>query len=133
MSPALASTFFTTESPGKPRQKHISCQFLKHPLIKRKRTHLNRSGPSLQPRVVKPVSPGVYGLFGKGYTGFPCSSVGKEYVLQCRNPGFNPWVGKILWRRKWQPTPVFLPGKSHGQKSLVGCSPWGSKELGTTR
>ena len=39
--------------------------------------------------------------------------------LQCRRPGFYPLVGKITWRRKWQPTPVFLPGKSHGQKRLV--------------
>ena len=46
--------------------------------------------------------------------------------------GFNPWVRKIPWRRKWQPTPVFLPGKYHGQRSLVGCSPWGSKELDMT-
>ena len=38
---------------------------------------------------------------------------------------FNPWVGKIPGRRKWQPVPVLLPGKSHGQRSLVGCSPWG--------
>ena len=45
---------------------------------------------------------------------------------------FNPWVGKISWRRKWQPTPVFLPGKSHGQRNLVGYSPWGCKELDTT-
>ena len=44
--------------------------------------------------------------------------------------GFSPWVRKILWRRAWLPTPVFLPGKSHGQKSLVGYSPWGHKELG---
>ena len=51
---------------------------------------------------------------------------------ECRTPGFNPWVGKISWRRKWQPTPVFLPGKSHGQKSLVGYSPWGRKESDTT-
>ena len=42
-------------------------------------------------------------------------------------PGFNPWVGKIPWRRQWQPTPVFLPGESHGQRSLVGCSPWAYK------
>ena len=41
-------------------------------------------------------------------------------------------VGKIPWRRKWQPTPVFLPGESHGQSSLVGCSPWGRKESDTT-
>ena len=46
--------------------------------------------------------------------------------------GFDPWVGKILWRRKWQPTPVFLPGKSHGQRSMVGCSPWGRKESDMT-
>ena len=42
--------------------------------------------------------------------------------LQCRRPGFDPLVGKILWRRAWQPTPVFLPGESHGQRSLVGYS-----------
>ena len=42
--------------------------------------------------------------------------------------GFDPWVGKIPWRRKWQPTPVFLPEESHGQKSLVVYSPWGCKE-----
>jgi len=41
---------------------------------------------------------------------------------------FNPWIGKIPWRRKWQPTPVFLPEKFHGQRSLVGCIPWGCKE-----
>ena len=52
--------------------------------------------------------------------------------LQCGRPGFNPWVGKIPWRRKWQPTPVFLPGESHGQRSLAGCSPWGLKELDIT-
>ena len=44
----------------------------------------------------------------------------------------NPWVGKIPWRRKWQPTPVFLPGKSHGPRSLVGYCPWGHKESDTT-
>ena len=53
----------------------------------------------------------------------------KRICLQCRRPGFDPWVGKIPWRRKWQPTPIFLPGKSHGQRSLAGYSPWGHKEL----
>ena len=48
------------------------------------------------------------------------------------DPGFNPWVGKISWRKKWQPTPVFLPGKSHGRWNLVGYSPWGRKESDTT-
>ena len=46
--------------------------------------------------------------------------------------GFNPWVGKIPWRREWQPTPVVLPGESHGQRSLAGYSPWGHKESDTT-
>ena len=52
---------------------------------------------------------------------FPGGSDGKESAYQCRRPRFNPWVGKIPWRRKWQPTPVFLPRKSHGHRSLVGC------------
>ena len=52
--------------------------------------------------------------------------------LQGGRPGFNPWVGKIPWRRKWQPTPVFLPGESHGRRSLVGYSPWVRKESDTT-
>ena len=42
------------------------------------------------------------------------------------------WVGKILWRREWQPTPVFLPGEPHGQRSVAGYSPWGHKESDTT-
>ena len=46
--------------------------------------------------------------------------------------GFDPWVGKIPWRRAWKPTPVFLPGESPGQKSLKGYSPRGSEELDTT-
>ena len=45
--------------------------------------------------------------------------------------GFDPWVGKIPWRRAWQPTPVFLPGESHGQRSLAGYSPWGRRESDT--
>ena len=46
--------------------------------------------------------------------------------------GFDPWVRKILWRRKWQPAAVFLPRESHGQRSLGGYSPRGRKELDTT-
>ena len=42
--------------------------------------------------------------------------------LQCRRPGFHPLIRKIPWRREWLPTPVFLPGESHGQRSLMGCS-----------
>ena len=50
-------------------------------------------------------------------------------LLQCGRPRLDPWVRKIPWRREWQPTPVFLPGESHGQRSLAGHSPWGCKEL----
>ena len=47
----------------------------------------------------------------------------ERVCLQCGRPGFNPWVGKIPWRRKWQPTPEFLPGGSHGQRRLAGHGP----------
>ena len=57
--------------------------------------------------------------------GFPSGSDGKESACQCGKPGFYPWIGKIPWRRKGQPAPVFLPGESPGWRSLglqsVGC------------
>ena len=67
--------------------------------------------------------------------GFPGDASSKEPTCQCRRlprHGFNPWVRKIPWRRKWQPTPVFLPGKSHRQRSLVDYSPWGCTESDMT-
>ena len=63
--------------------------------------------------------------------GFPSGSDCKSVCLQWRRPRFDHWVGKIPWRRKWQPTPVFLPGKSHGLRSLR-YRPRGRKELDTT-
>ena len=57
---------------------------------------------------------------------------GYSVCLQCRRPRFNPWVRKISRRRKRQPTPVLLPGKSHGWRSLVGYGPWGCKESDMT-
>ena len=62
--------------------------------------------------------------------GLPWWLSGKEYTCQCRRQGFDPWVRKTPWRKKWQPTPVFLPGKSHGHRSLAGYSPWGCKRVG---
>ena len=65
----------------------------------------------------------------------PGSTSGQESTRQRRGHKrreFNPWVEKIPWNRKQQPTPVFLPGKLHGQRSLAGYSPWGHKELDTT-
>ena len=61
---------------------------------------------------------------------------GKEPTCQCRRHKrhrFDPWVGKIPWRRKWHPTSVFLPGKSHGQRSLEVYSLWGHRESDTTK
>ena len=66
---------------------------------------------------------------------FPRWLSSKESACQCRRHRrcrFNPWVRKIPWRRKWQPTPVFLPGKFHRQRTLAGYSPWGLKVLDTT-
>ena len=74
----------------------------------------------------------IQGLTGKLSLGFPGGSDGKSICLQCRRPGFDPWIRRIPWRRKWQPTPVLLPGKFHGQRSLVSYSPRGRKESGTT-
>ena len=67
--------------------------------------------------------------------GFLDSTVGKEFVCQSRRHrrcGFSPWVWKIPWRSAWQPTPVFLPGKSHGQRNVEGYSSQGLKESDTT-
>ena len=57
------------------------------------------------------------------------AQMGIRIHLQCRRPGFDAWVGKSPWRREWLSTPVFLPGESHGQRTLVGYSPWHCKEL----
>ena len=62
--------------------------------------------------------------------GLPWCLSGKESACQCRRWRFNPWARKTPWRRKWQPTPVFLPEKSYGQRSLVGYSPWVCKRVG---
>ena len=66
----------------------------------------------------------------KGRYGLPFWLNGKESTCQCRKHGSNPWVVKIPWRRKWQPTPLFLPGKPHGQRRLAGYSPCASKRMG---
>ena len=64
---------------------------------------------------------------------FTGGSGGKVFAYNAGRTEFNPWVRKILWRRNWQPTPVFLPGKSRGQRSLKGYSPWGLNESDTTK
>ena len=67
--------------------------------------------------------------------GFPGSTSVKDLTCQCRRCkrlGFDPWIRKIPWSRKWHPTPIFLPEEFHGQKSLVAYSPWGCQESDKT-
>ena len=67
--------------------------------------------------------------------GFQGSTSGQEPACQCRRHKrsmFDPWAGKILWKRAWQPTLVFLPGESHRQRNLAGFCPWGHKGSATT-
>ena len=63
------------------------------------------------------------------FKGFPSGASGKASV---NRRGFDSWIGKIPWRSAWQPAPVFLPGESHGHRSLAGYSPWCSKESDLT-
>ena len=60
------------------------------------------------------------------------SLVAQIVYMQSGRPGFHPWIGKIPWRRRWQPPSLFLPGRSHGQRSLAGYRSWGRKERDLT-
>ena len=71
-------------------------------------------------------------IYSSTFTGTSFVVQCKESTCQHRRPEFNPLVRKIFWRRKWQPTLKFLPEKSHGQRSLVGYSPWGCKKSDKT-
>ena len=64
--------------------------------------------------------------------GFPGDSDSKESACNVRGPMVHPWVGKIPWKKPCLPTPVFLPGEFHGQRSLAGYSPWDHKESDMT-
>ena len=66
------------------------------------------------------------------YIDFLGDATGKEPACQCKEHKFNPWDGKVPWRRKWQPAPIFLSGKFNRQRSLAGCSPWGHRESDMT-
>ena len=67
-----------------------------------------------------------------GFQGCPDGSAGEECTCNAGDTGLIPGTGKTPWRRKWQPTPVLLPGEFYGQRSLVGYSAWGLKELNVT-
>ena len=91
--------------------------------------YLPRESPWDQHVPVRSVwTPGAHGLSPLSHLPWlPRWLSDKESACRHWKHGFDPWVGKIPWRRKWQSTPVFLPGESHGQRSLVDYSPWGHK------
>ena len=116
----------------------MACMFFRHPVSKFKKRDFHgspvartlsfqRRGQRTQFLVAEPRSHMLHSTAKKkvpkdfkvpeGSIG--ASLYGKESHLQCRRPGFNPWVRKIPWRREWQTTPVFLPGEAHGQRSLA--------------
>ena len=67
--------------------------------------------------------------FGAHFGGHGKGNIFYRYYYTCSRPRFDPWIGKFPLRRAWQPTPVFLPGYPHGQRSLVGFYPRGCEEL----
>ena len=127
-SPALAGGFFTTESLGKSisRYEHSIIHNLIPELLRlncRPMPNTSWSDTNLPLIVQAPI------LFCVLFTLIHDKS-GREPACQCRRQnrcGLDIWVGKIPWRRAWQPAPVFLPGESHEQRSLVGHRPWGCK------
>ena len=76
-------------------------------------------------------SPGIWHQL-KTTEDFPGGASSKQPAYQCRRHGFDPLAREISWRRAWQPTLVFLPGESYGQRSLMGYSPWGCREFDMT-
>ena len=82
----------------------------------------------------------LFALLGGGHLYLPQASEGRsslvaqtvKHLLAMQGPGFDSWVRKVPWRKKWQSTLALLPGKSHGWRSLIGYSPWGHKESDTT-
>ena len=92
---------------------------------------LNNSGESGHPCLVPDLRGNAFG-FSPLSIFFTVGLLYMAFIMlrQCRRCGFDSWVKNIPWRRKRQPTPVFLPGKSHGQRSLACYSPWGRKRVG---
>ena len=118
MSPALTGGSSTTGPPGKPCPKCFLDLGVKAEL------------KGLNYGVRMPLLQSCLCLFLCQAKGFPNGSVGKESACNAGDPGLIPGSGRPLWRRKWQPSPVFLPGKSHGQRSLMGYNPWHHKRVG---
>ena len=119
--PQVRSPFIAKSSDQFPKNNH-SGYFRKEPL-----DSFQKGGQRCSLTLISQLQPCSF-FFNQ----LPLQLKQERVCLQCGRPGFDPCVGKISWRRKWQPTPVFLPGRFRGRRSLAGYSPWGHKELDTT-
>ena len=103
-----------------------------HQLLELTQTHVptchTGESPCSNEDPAQPINKSIVAIKKKRENRLPWWLSGKESACRCRRRGFDPEVTKIPWRRKWQPTPVLLPGKSHGQRSLAGYNLWGLKE-----
>ena len=143
MSKGLVSVIVKTKSEGKERQDKCYCRdwvcvtSWRHEIVRhglRTRSNLvckfqlqTMEGSGVTSFSRKLVETTTKAIIFCGVLGIPSvrTAAKGDAVLSPKNMWFHPWIGKIPWRRKWQPTPVLLPGKSHGWRSLEGCSPWG--------
>ena len=124
-----ASLLCPWDSPG--MNTGVDCQALFQAIVPTQGWNLHllhRQAGSLPP--VPPGKPDHHKSYHLFNPGLPWWLSTKEPACQCRRRRFHPWVGKIPWRRAGQPIPVFLPGKSSGQRSLTGYRPWGSQRVG---
>ena len=133
--PPQTGGFFTTGSPGKPmcRHEHSTAQNFIPELLRLNCWPMWDTSWS-DTNLPLPLLFRLQSCFVSLFTLIHDNS-GREPACQCRRHnrcGLDIWVGKIPWRRAWQPAPVFLPGESHEQRSLVGHRPWGCKELDMT-
>ena len=126
------STCSGIASPRGPRRSS-RLDLPRDPILGRRPSRLSLPGDSISRRLSRlslpgdlhpdPGTPGSQVATVLGRIGLPWWCRGLSVCLQYERTGFDPWVGKIPWRGKWQPSPVFLPGESDGQRSLVGYSP----------
>ena len=136
-SPVLLCDPIDRSPPGYPvpgilqaKNTGVGCRFLFQCMKVKRESEVAQSCPTLSdPMDCSPPGSSVHGIFQARVLewGFKVFWVGKESACNAGDPGFDPWVGTIPWRRAWQPAPVFLPGESHGQRSLAGYSPWGRR------
>ena len=118
----LAPGFLPGESPWTEKPgglQSVGSQRVRHDLVTKHIAHIDLNNDQNDQCAIKK---------GAGLLKFSKMSLAFQDACQCRRCRFDPWVRKIPWKRKWQPTPVFLPGKFHGQTSLVGYSPWGRSQ-----